>query len=172
MRIIAGTHGGRLFNSPGGHRTHPMSDKIRGALFNILGDITGQSVLDAFAGTGALGFEALSRGAGSVVAVERDRSAQAVIMENQALLQLQPFQLIRAGVGPWMPNAGQTFDIILLDPPFDHLQYDLLERVVSLLKPGGTVVLSWPSKIELPRFTSISLQAEKVYGDASLYIYR
>ena len=72
MRIIAGYLGGRQFNSPRSNRTHPMSDKARGGLFNALGDISGLTVLDAFAGSGALSFEAISRGAESVIAVDID----------------------------------------------------------------------------------------------------
>jgi 16S rRNA (guanine966-N2)-methyltransferase len=82
MRIIAGRLGGRHFASPQGRRTHPMSDKMRGALFNALGDIDGLSVLDAFAGSGALAFEAVSRGAGHAVAIDVDKSAQRAIAEN------------------------------------------------------------------------------------------
>jgi 16S rRNA (guanine(966)-N(2))-methyltransferase RsmD len=76
MRIIAGTLGGRTFESPHGRRTHPMSDKVRGSLFNTLGDIDGLTILDAFAGSGALAFEAISRGAEHVLAIEIDNRAQ------------------------------------------------------------------------------------------------
>jgi len=88
MRIIAGRLGGRLFDSPHSHKTHPMSDKARGALFNILGDISGMSVLDPFAGTGAISFEAVSRGAAGAVAIELDKQAQKVITANIASLGL------------------------------------------------------------------------------------
>src|SRR3954464_3149409 len=88
MRIIAGRLGGRQFNSPKGHRTHPMSEKGRGALFNALGDISGLTVLDAFAGSGALSFEAISRRAASVLAIDSDKNAQRAIAENIASLGL------------------------------------------------------------------------------------
>jgi 16S rRNA (guanine966-N2)-methyltransferase len=80
MRVIAGFLGGRNFDSPGGHRTHPMSDKVRGAVFGVLGDIKGLSVLDAFAGSGALSIEAVSRGAKYAVAIDVDKRAHAVMI--------------------------------------------------------------------------------------------
>ena len=75
MRVIAGWLGGRTFASPQGHRTHPMSDKIRGAIFSVLGDLNGLTVLDAFAGSGALAIEAISRGAEEAVAIDDDQGA-------------------------------------------------------------------------------------------------
>ena len=82
MRIISGTLKGHTFDSPKGFQTHPMGDKIRTALFNTLGDIKGLTVLDAFSGSGALSFEALSRGAESAVALELDKEAYKVIRAN------------------------------------------------------------------------------------------
>lgn len=108
MRVIAGTLGGRLFASPNGHRTHPMSDKMRGALFNILGDISGLRVLDAFAGSGALSFEAISRGAAVVVAIERDRRAQQTIVENVDSLGIaDEIQVVRANAKAWLRKNKQ-----------------------------------------------------------------
>src|SRR5580704_8750565 len=102
MRVIAGYLGGRSFNSPGGHRTHPMSDKVRGAIFGVLGDIKGLTVLDAFAGSGALAIEAISRGAKSAVAIEVDKRAHAIIVENIQALGLEArVKAIRAFAGAW-----------------------------------------------------------------------
>src|SRR5262245_30096392 len=103
MRIIAGRLGGRLFESPHTSRTHPMSDKARGALFNVLGDINDLSVLDPFAGTGALSFEAVSRGAAHATAIESDRLAQKVIQGNISSLGLQnQVKLVRAQANAWL----------------------------------------------------------------------
>ena len=102
MRIIAGKLGGRMFESPHSARTHPMSEKMRGALFNSLGDISGLAVLDAFAGTGACGFEAISRGAGSVLAIEHDTDAFKTIMRNIESLGLEEeVQAVRGRVNGW-----------------------------------------------------------------------
>ena len=172
MRIIAGKLGGRIFNSPKGHRTHPMSDKMRGAMFNILGDISGQSVLDAFAGSGALSFEALSRRAGKVIAVERDRRAQETILENMAILGVgEEMQLVRANAKSWLNKNHQNFDVILLDPPYDVPQEDLLELIGKRLKSEGTLILSWPKDRRLPLFEQ-KLIASKHYGDGNLHVYR
>lgn len=172
MRIIAGQLGGRLFNSPHGHRTHPMSDKMRGALFNMLNDVTGLTVLDAFAGSGALAFEAISRGARSAVAIEQDRNAQQTISENISQLALDDeVKLIRANASSWLRTAHDTFDLVLLDPPYDHLQLGLLEALIGRAKPGGIVVLSWPGRQQPPVFDGVRLRTSKQYGDGSLYVY-
>ncbi|HEY1064232.1 MAG TPA: RsmD family RNA methyltransferase [Candidatus Saccharimonadales bacterium] len=173
MRIIAGTLGGRLFNSPHGHRTHPMSDKMRGALFNMLGDIEGLTVLDPFAGSGALAFEAASRGAASVVAIDQDRNAQRTIGENIELLGVDDtVKLVKANAYGWLRTSKEVFDIVLLDPPYDRLQYDLLELLVHRVAKGGTVILSWPGKYDrMPQFTNLTLTTTKHYGDSSLYVY-
>ena len=171
MRIIAGTLGGRIFASPGGHRTHPMSDKMRGALFNSLGDISGLTVLDAFAGTGALAFEAVSRGAAHAVLLENDRNAQRTIAENIELLGLENCRLVRAAAGPWLCTTQDTFDLILLDPPYDNLQPNLLERLAQRLCASGRLVLSWPGKHTPPSFEGLELVSSKQYGDSSLHFY-
>src|SRR3954451_4433743 len=119
MRIIAGHLKGRLIQTPHGHKTHPMSDKMRGALFNVLGDIEGLTFLDAFAGSGALVFEAASRGAKSVTAIDRDTSAHKVLEQNAKDLGLKSVKVVRANTGGWsIHNAEKSFDILLLDPPY------------------------------------------------------
>ncbi|HVS58935.1 MAG TPA: 16S rRNA (guanine(966)-N(2))-methyltransferase RsmD [Candidatus Saccharimonadales bacterium] len=174
MRIIAGTLGGRQFSSPHGHRTHPMSDKARGGLFNALGDIEGLQVLDAFAGTGALGYEALSRGAASVVAIESDRSAQTTIAQNISDLGLSTqIKLVKASANAWLTFSNDVFDIALLDPPYDDLQLTLLTKLAERAKPGGVIVLSLPPTAEfaLPE-SSYELLKQKSYGDIQLVFYR
>jgi 16S rRNA (guanine966-N2)-methyltransferase len=174
MRIIAGTLGGRIFDSPGGHKTHPMSDKIRGALFNMLGDIDRLTVLDAFAGTGALSFEAISRGAAAVVAIESDRIAQATITRNIQNLQLQKkVKLVCATALAWSNTYnGQPFDIVLLDPPYDNLQPNTVEQIIDLTAQSGIAVVSWPGGQHLPEFNGFACVHHKTYGDAQLGYYR
>lgn len=174
MRVIAGALGGRTFNAPHGHRTHPMSDKIRGALFNALGDIEGLTVLDAFAGSGAISFEAVSRGAVSSVAIENDRLAQRTISENITSLGVQKaVTLIQASAQAWREtNPTRTFDIVVLDPPYDNVQLTAVQRLFSCAANNGIVVLSWPGDQLLPEVKEFQIVAQKAYGDAQLGFYK
>lgn len=174
MRIVAGVLGGRIFSSPGTAKTHPMSERARGALFNTLGDIEGLTVLDAFAGSGALSFEAVSRGAESVVAIESDKSAQNVISQNIEALGLQAqVQLIKATANAWLRSSPEAiFDIVLCDPPYQDPQPKLLNQLAECAKPGGIVVLSLPPEADFslgPHYQSLTT---KDYGDATLVFYR
>ena len=149
MRVIAGSLGGRTFRSPHGNRTHPISDKIRGALFNALGDIEGLTILDAFAGSGALGFEAISRGAAKIVAIDSDPAAQRALDENVADLGLKGLvQVVHAAGGAWLDTADDQFDVVLLDPPYDRLQPLLLTELADRTVKGGVVVTSLPPRAD------------------------
>ncbi|HEX4774144.1 MAG TPA: 16S rRNA (guanine(966)-N(2))-methyltransferase RsmD [Candidatus Saccharimonadales bacterium] len=173
MRIIAGRLGGRQFAAPKGHRTRPMSDKMRGALFNSLGDITGLSVLDAFAGSGALSFEALSRGGRSVLAIDSDPAAQRTIADNVRELRLgQQLKLIKASANAWLSTTDQQFDVMLADPPYDDIQFGLLTKLADRVKPGGIMVYSLPPNTRLNLSENYELLTEKTYGDSSLTFYR
>ena len=173
MRIIAGSLGGRIFSSPGTHKTHPMSDKVRGALFNALGDISGLTVIDAFAGSGALSFEAISRGAARVVAIDSDRLAQKTIGQNIAALDVGgSVKLIKASAGAWLnTNPDTRFDIILCDPPYDNIQPNLLARLAERTKPGGLAVFSLPPKAALSLTSNYKPLTAKTYGDAQLLFF-
>jgi 16S rRNA (guanine966-N2)-methyltransferase len=172
MRIIAGRLGGRVFASPNNSRTHPMGDKVRGALFNALGDIEGLTVLDAFAGTGALSFEAISRGAASALAIESDKAAQAVIAENVAALSLHNVKLVRATANAWLQTSNETFDLVLLDPPYRDLQTSLLQRLAERTNAQGTLVVSWPSSQEIIAFEGFELVKNSSYAEAQLLFYQ
>ena len=174
MRIIAGSHGGRTFDSPGTHRTHPMSDKMRGALFNILGELDGLRVLDAFGGSGALAFEAMSRGALSALVLENDTTAQKTIERNiRALGMGAEVHLVRAAAGAWLrTNEHETFDIILCDPPYDDLQPNTLAALAARLAPAGILVLSYPTALEPPVFDRLEQIKRQPYGDGQLIFYR
>ncbi len=173
MRIIAGSLGGRTFVSPRGHRTHPMSDKIRGALFNALGELQGLTVLDAFAGSGALSFEAVSRGAERVVAIDSDKAAQRAIDENIIALKLKSqVKLVKASASAWLSTTNEFFDLVLCDPPYDDVSVTLLIKLAERVKTGGLLVLSLPptAALELPAW--YDLVSTKDYGDAQLVFYR
>lgn len=174
MRVIAGTLKGREFKSPRGHKTHPMSDKVRGALFNVLGDIDGLTFLDAFAGSGALAFEAVSRGAKSVIAIDKDGSAHKILERNSKELGLKTVKVVKANTAGWSAhNIDTEFDVLLLDPPYNELQLDLAERLIKRhLRTGGLAVLSFPGKATAEPLANAEIAAVKNYGDAQLVFYR
>lgn len=174
MRVITGWLGGRIFESPHGHRTHPMSDKIRGALFGVLGDIKGLTVLDAFAGSGALAIEAISRGASSAVAIEVDKGAHSIIVKNIAALGIEDrVKAVRAFANAWSTrHQAELFDLVLLDPPYDNIPYRDLKFMPRHLKDTGTLVLSWPGKAEVLKFEGLKIVQQKNYGDAQLVFFQ
>lgn len=152
-----------------------MSEKARGALFNVLGDIEGLTFLDAFAGSGALAFEAASRGAKAVTAIEKDGPAFKIVEQNVKDLRLKSrVHIVRANAGGWsIHNMEKKFDVVLLDPPYDQLQPNLLKTLVRRhVKPGGLAVLSFPGKEDAPNFDKSEVAASKNYGDIQLIFYR
>jgi 16S rRNA (guanine966-N2)-methyltransferase len=174
MRVISGYLGGREFKAPPGHRTHPMADKVRGAIFNMLGDINGLSVLDPFAGSGALSFEAISRGAASATAIELDKSAQQMIKSNIAQLGLsRQLSLISGSSLRWSANAGdKLFDLLLCDPPYDRILIRDIQKLAVHVKPNGLLVLSWPGHLKAERLNGFEQIKNKSYGDSQLVFYR
>lgn len=175
LRIIAGTFGGRTIVTSDSYKTHPMGDRIRSSLFNILGDISGLRVLDAFAGSGSLGFEALSRGAIAVDFIERDRQAQRVIEQNIALLGVnEAVKLYRCSVAQWDENHAepQGFDLIFADPPYNDLQLSTVFRLKNHLNPKGLMILSYPGRESTPTVNGVVVVDNRSYGDAALAFYR
>lgn len=173
MRIIAGSLKGRQFASPRGHRTHPMSDKMRGALFNALGDISGLTILDAFAGSGAIAFEGISRGAKHVTVIDNDRSAQLSIASNIEGLGLnRQAKLIKTSSGSWLNTSKDSFDIVIVDPPWGEPQLELVERLAERTKPAGIFVASLPKNARLLLSEKFELISQKNYGDGTLGFYR
>lgn len=173
MRIVAGSLGGRIFSAPHGHRTHPMGDKVRTALFNTLGDIHGLSVLDAFSGSGAISFEAVSRGAAHAVAVEADTDAHRVIVENIQKLGLEDrVSAVRAFVKSWMRRSNVMFDIVVADPPYSDPQYKTLESLPMAVNVGGILVFCLPTDARLLLSDDCEFISKKIYGNATLVFYR
>lgn len=166
IRIISGTHGGRLINTPKTKATHPMGERERSAIFNRLRDeVAGRRILDAFAGSGAIGLEALSLGASHVDFLENNRKAIKTIRENLVNLQL----VDRAGI---LHAPDGDYGIIFADPPYDNPQYDLVAQLVQHLVPGGYFVLSHPETPEPPQFMYLELLSDKKYAAAHIKIYR
>ena len=174
MRIIGGKYGGRHIDSPKGHRTHPMADRVRGGLFNALGDIDDLSVLDAFAGSGALSFEALSRGANQVLAIDVDKKAHDTMLKNASELGIgKEFKAVRANASSWSHNNPEaTFDLLFIAPPYDNLQVKLLDKLSRHAKIGSTYVLDWPGNLDPPSLNGLDLLKQLNYGDAQLAFYR
>lgn len=174
VRLISGALGGRFIEAPDTSRTHPMSERIRSSLFNILGDVSGKKVLDAFAGTGAIGLEALSRGATSVTFIERDRVAQKVLRENITTLHLHnKTKLIQAGVAGWDDTApDEKFDLIFADPPYHDMQLSTVTRLFSHLNLNGLMVLSHPGRESAPTVNGVVVVDKRSYGDAALAFYQ
>jgi 16S rRNA (guanine(966)-N(2))-methyltransferase RsmD len=151
-----------------------MSDKVRGALFNALGDLQGLTVLDAYAGSGACSLEAVSRGAAAVLAIDVDTEAVKTIAENVKSLNLTDVITVRRkNISGWSRNNQNTqFDIVLADPPYDDIRPDVLERLTLHVKPGGLFVLSWPGSEPVRDFAHFAVVSHKTYGDAQLVFYR
>ena len=174
MRIVAGRLGGRHFITPRSSRTHPMGDRIRGALFNTLGDIEGLTFLDAFAGTGALSFEAISRGATSALLIEIDKPAQRAIQESIGMLNVSgEVKLINANSSGWSDkNPDICFDVVIAAPPYDDLQLPVVQKLARHVAKDGLFVLDWPGKVDAPNIADMEIVEQKRYGDAQLVFYR
>lgn len=177
MKIIAGRLRAHPLVAPSSRLVRPMSEKLRGALFNVLGDIYGLSVLDAYAGTGAVGLEAISRGAKFVEAVERLPQAIKAIQANVKNLGVEDqYNLITADVAGWLKWPDQVklperYDIILVDPPYAKVEEGILNALAVLLKKEGLLVVSHSSKMESAQIRGASLIQRRDYGDSSLSFY-
>jgi 16S rRNA (guanine(966)-N(2))-methyltransferase RsmD len=178
MRVIAGALKGRRLKTPDWDGLRPTSDKLRETLFNILAPrIAGARVLDGFAGTGALGIEALSRGAASVVFVERDRRAQALIAANLAQCGIETgYNLVRGAfdrsIAALQDPATGPFDIVLLDPPYAIPADATLMAVDALLAPGGVAVLEHGKRMPAPEQSNRLTRVRQVTsGDSILSFY-
>ena len=176
LRITSGWFRSRRIDTPRTSRTHPMGDRIRSSLFNkIATELVDATVLDAFAGSGALGLEALSRGAKHVTFIDKDRVAQKVIAKNIELLGVEHrTKLIRSSISGWLGTSDddQEFDIIFADPPYHDLQLGSIARLTKLLKPDGLMVLSLPNSAEAPDYAQLTQIDARSYGDATLTFYR
>jgi 16S rRNA (guanine966-N2)-methyltransferase len=177
LRIIAGTHRGRTFAAPTWEGLRPTSDRLRETLFNILGpSVTGTRVLDVCAGTGALAFEALSRGALSATLVDDDPRAVALMAKNAATLGLSDRCIIVEGRVPSALTGVRVcgpYDLVLMDPPYDAPWIaDALGTVTPLVAPGGLVVLEHAGRNAAPQVEGLGLGRTRRAGDSALSMYR
>jgi 16S rRNA (guanine966-N2)-methyltransferase len=174
VRVIAGALAGRQLKTPGSFKTHPMSEKIKGALFNMLGDIDTLSVFDAYGGSGAVAIEAISRGAACAVVCDIDKQAFRAITDNIASLKVgNSINAHMANCVSWLKNnQSSVFDIVIADPPYNDVKPNELAQLIAACRPGGLVVLSLPSSQEVPAFHNTECIKTKNYGDAQLCFYR
>jgi 16S rRNA (guanine966-N2)-methyltransferase len=176
MRIVAGKLGGRTVVAPKTRDTRPMTDKVRAALFDSMGTIQDTVVLDAYAGSGAVGFEALSRGAARVIAVESARPAIRAIHANVEALDVSwGYELHEDSVETWLARRSdvpQHFDVIIADPPYASLKPDIIEKLGRLLAPDSLIVVSHTARLELPELEGLILHQTKTYGDTALSFYK
>lgn len=153
-----------------------MGDRQRSALFNMLGDVSGLTLFDPYGGSGAISFEALSRGAKHVFITELDKAAFKTIHQNIEDLGLRDDKRVHAIQGnciSWSKrNQGTLFDLVVCDPPYDAVLLRDIEQLGTHVEPGGTLVLSWPEPLgaeDLPGFTILR---DRTYANARLVFYR
>ncbi len=177
MRVIAGELGGRRLQAPRGRATRPTSDRVREALFAMLDDVAGARVLDLFAGSGALGIEALSRGAAEAVFVERDAPALRALRANLDALDLQPPRaIVRGGEALAALRSArrrkETYDLLFIDPPYSQARDwgpELSTALPPLLRSAARVVVE--SDRRAPLQLGLELERERRYGDTTIRIH-
>jgi 16S rRNA (guanine966-N2)-methyltransferase len=177
VRVVAGRFGGRRLQAPPGRDTRPTSDRVREALFSMLGPLHEARVLDLFAGSGALAIEALSRGAGTATLVERDPRAIAVIRANLWALELgdDEARVVHAPARVGRRNAsarGDAYDLVLLDPPYRDapaLGRELSRALPAVLAPDARVVAE--SDRRAPLALELPVVRERRYGDTLIRIH-
>jgi len=174
MRIIAGSHKGARIFAPKGE-TRPTGDRVREAAFNLIGPVEDMAVLDLFAGSGAMGLEALSRGAASVVFVESDREAQRAIERNLEKLGLTGARIVKSDARRALAAeaaARRRYDLVLVDPPyrmFDSLQTTLAAYLPAVLAEDGLLVVETDKRTEpdLP----LAQRTSRTYGSARITVF-
>jgi len=176
-RIIGGVAGGRRLATPKGRATRPTSDRVREGLFSSLGgDLSGRAFLDLYAGSGAVGLEAASRGAAPVVLVERDARAVAALRGNVAAVDLIDVVVLAERVSRFLAEpADIRFDVVFLDPPYADPVGEVLSRVVDgeWLAPDGVVVVERASRDGTPGWpANLVPDRSRRYGDSTLWYGR
>jgi 16S rRNA (guanine966-N2)-methyltransferase len=176
VRIIAGTRKGHTIHAPKGLDTRPTGDRVREAAFNLIGPVDGATVLDLYAGSGAMGLEALSRGAERAVFVESDAVAARAIDRNLEKLRLTGATVLRRDALHALAaeaGAGRTYDLVLVDPPyamFADLQPQLARSLPSILALDGLVVVETDARTE-PELPLLELRTSRRYGTARLSLF-
>lgn len=177
MKIVSGLYGGRPLKTLAGKTTRPTSDKVRGAMFNMIGPyFEGGRVLDLFAGSGGLAIEAVSRGFSEAVLVERDRKAQAIIESNIAMTrETAKFHLLKVEADKAIDMLDEAFDLVFLDPPY--AEETIVSQVTQLCQKGllsqdVMVVCETDKSVELPEeIADLGIWKQKIYGISKVTVY-
>jgi 16S rRNA (guanine966-N2)-methyltransferase len=175
VRIVAGSRKGARIFAPKGRDTRPTADRVREAAFNLIGPVDGARVADLYAGSGAMGLEALSRGAARVVFVETDRRAVETIERNLDKLRLTGAEIAREPAERRLAadaSAGRRYDLVLIDPPYRMLApalASLAPHLPAVLEPGGLVVVESDAREEpeLP----LPIRTSRRYGSSRLTLF-
>jgi 16S rRNA (guanine966-N2)-methyltransferase len=171
VRIVAGEHRGARIFAPKGRDTRPTSDRVREAAFNLIGPVDGASVLDLFAGSGAMGLEALSRGAARAVFVESDRDACRTIDRNIEKLGVTGARVVQQDALRALAGDRTTYDLVLCDPPYGYAHHDrLAPYLAARLAPDGLLVYETGSK-EIREIQGLSTRTSRTYGSARLTLF-
>ena len=177
LRVVAGEFGGRPLKTLEGKTTRPTTDKVKGAIFNMIGPFfDGGRVLDLFSGSGSLAIEAISRGMSSAVLVEKDRRAQAVIQENIKMTKSEKqFQLLKMDAARALTQLTGKFDLVLLDPPYAKEQ--IVANITQLEEQGllaeeVMLVCETDMAVDLPEeISNFGIWKQKTYGISKVTVY-
>jgi 16S rRNA (guanine966-N2)-methyltransferase len=171
VRVVAGEFKGRRLHAPRGARTRPTADRVREALFSMLGDVSGARVLDLYAGSGALGIEALSRGAESAVFVERDQQALAALRRNLKAVGADA-DVRRQDVVRFLARPAGKFDLVFCDPPYDVAPAvaPALDKALRGLAAENARIVTESDKRN-PLLLSLPLVVERSYGDTRIAVH-
>jgi len=175
MRIIAGEHKGARIFAPPGRDTRPTSDRVRENVFNIVAPwVEDARVLDLYAGSGAMGLEALSRGAASAVFVEADPDAVRAIERNLDKLRLRGATVLRLDATIALAQeaaAGRKYDLVLLDPPYAMTDFDALSRYLpTVLADDGLLVIETDARTE-PELAGLEVRTTRKYGSTRVTVF-
>jgi 16S rRNA (guanine966-N2)-methyltransferase len=170
VRIIAGSRRGHRIAAPKGRETRPTSDRVRENAFNLIGPVDDAEVLDLFAGSGALGLEALSRGAARATFVESEREACRVIGANLEKLELRGI-VICQDVLRAVAQEQRRYDLVLCDPPYDFDGARLAPHLARLLADDGVLVWETSGRLEAPEAPGLRQRTTRRYGSARLTLF-
>ena len=172
MRIVGGEHRGARIFAPKGKDTRPTSDRVREAAFNLIGPVDGATVLDLFAGSGAMGLEALSRGAASATfRRERPRGAPVDRAESRKAAACTGATVVQRDVLQALATDRRTYDLVLCDPPYGYADHErLAPYLVKALAPDGLLVYETGAREE-PQIQGLSIRTSRTYGSARLTLF-